>query len=77
MLLPYIPRVPNFHAALQMDSEVKERDYDMKEAQRLQPPNIRMKAMTGAATFLTKFKNEWKKEFLWISSVSGNLRCNW
>ena len=63
--------------------EVEERDslvYDSEEeARRLQPPNKRKKAMTGAATYRTKFKNEWKKEFPWISSVSGDphrFRCN-
>ena len=51
------------YTCMRIDSEVEERDslvYDSEEeARRLQPPNKRKKAMTGAATYRTKFKNEW------------------
>lgn len=49
-----------------------------EEARALQPPKQK-KAIAGAATYKTKFKDEWRKEFPCISSVVGDpyrFRCN-
>ena len=63
------------HAFQHSDSE----QYDSgEEARQLQPPVLEKKAIIGAATYRTKFKDEWK-EFPFISSVSGDpyrFRCN-
>lgn len=53
-------------------------EYDTEE-EALQPPKQKKKAIAGAATYKTKFKDEWKKEFPCISSVFGDpyrFRCN-
>ena len=52
-------------------------DYDSEEEAR--PPLSKKKAIAGAATYKTKFKDDWKKEFPFISSVYGDpyrFRCN-
>ena len=66
-----------------MESEEEERDSSVygsnEEPQKLQLPKKKKKAMAGAATYQTKFKDEWKKEFPCISSVFGDpyrFRCN-
>lgn len=51
----------------------------LEEEPQLRPPEPKKKAIAGAATYHTKFKDEWRKEFPFISSVSGDpyrFRCN-
>lgn len=51
-------------------SEAFDDDYDTDvEADEKPPP--RKKKLTGAAKYKTKFKDSWKKEFSFITSVPG------
>ena len=58
---------------MDQDTESEDRessDYDSeKEACRLLPPKKKKKAMTGAATYRTKFKDLWKKVSVHIIRV--------
>ena len=38
----------------------------------LSPPKFKMKKLTGAATYRTKFNQDWKKEFSFVKSVRGD-----
>ena len=51
-------------------SEAFDDDYDTDVEADEQPPP-RKKKLTGAAKYKTKFKDSWKKEFSFITSVPG------
>ena len=60
--------------------ELEEQQFQFEEEEEaVESPARKKRKATGAVVYQTKFKDEWKKEFPWISAVFGDphrFRCN-